>query len=410
MKKGQMLEILGFLTMVVVIVMSLLLLKFATTSQKIGVMGLAQESHENEFFNAGANTLIVITEPATNKTFVELIGLAGFLERGVLEFGPTDNPITVEVFDELTERLDMIYGEGQWHLEIPHVPRYQVYTILLLDVSLSMEDEIMNIKKNIVRVMRHVEESTDRRVAFKLYFLPTGGQYRDQFSEIEENNPDFKTYLVPKSCSTRSNKNEAWATCMKSLIDDKVDEWGNVSAKVGIILSDEPPNGCEGCGCKHHNDIATEACCPDVASCENNDDPGCATKEDDIQALIDRANADDAMMNIFTLKANPCNLPDKFKSQCSFASKIPYTCSGEQKLIEFMDMLSDGTGAKRYTVDDAKDVSKVIEEIVLSQPIPEESFSLGSPPPGNTIIHSYTITAPTPIPGVYVNAILKQWN
>ncbi len=75
-----------------------------------------------------------------------------------------------------------------------------------------------------------------------------------------------------------------------------------------------------------------------------------------------------------------------------------------------MDMLSGGTGAKRYTVDDAKDVSKVIEEIVLSQSIPEESFSLGSTPPGNTIIHSYTITAPTPIPGVYVNAVLKQWN
>jgi len=80
MKKGQMLEILGFLTLVVVIVLSLLLLKFATISQKVEVMEITQESHENEYFNAGANTLIVVTEPATNKTFVETYG-TGRLSR-----------------------------------------------------------------------------------------------------------------------------------------------------------------------------------------------------------------------------------------------------------------------------------------------------------------------------------------
>ncbi|MEA3343406.1 MAG: hypothetical protein U9Q92_04520 [archaeon] len=411
MKKGQMLEILGFLTLVVVIVMSLLVLKFATISQKVEVMELTQESHENEYFNAGANTLIVITEPATNKTFVELMGLAGFLETSMLEFGPIDNPITVDVFEELAQRLDKIYGKEHWSLNIPHVPRYQIYAILLLDVSPSMEDEIMDIKKNIQKIIDEVEETTDRRVAFKLYFLPGGEYYRNQFKDIERNNPNFRAYVF-NSCSLGVNKNEAWAKGMKCLIEDKVDEWGNITAKVGIILSDEPPAGCEQCGCDHYQGIVTEACCPTVAACEVYDVATCDKKQSDIQNLADKANEEDIKMNIFTLKSNPCELPSRFRDQCTVGTQeIPYTCSGEKKLIELMTDLSNRTKAKMFTIDHPNDVSKAIREIVLTQDIPpDEFFKLGSTPPGNTIIHSYTITAPTPIPGVYVNAILKQWN
>ncbi|MCK5698309.1 MAG: hypothetical protein KAH93_00525 [Candidatus Aenigmarchaeota archaeon] len=407
MKKGQTIEILGFLVLVVVAIISMLALRLVTSDQKAEVMHIAQESHEEKYFNAGANTFIVITEPATNRTFVELIGLAGFFEKGVLEFGPVDDPITVDVFEELTERLDLIYGEGHWHLELPHAPRYQIYVIMVLDVSVSMKEEIEDIRHNIQYIIDEVEETTDRRVAFKLYFLPTGQYYRNMFHEMEKNNPCFRTYMV--DCNVGStNKNEAWARGMKCLIDEKLDDWGKVSAKVGIILSDEPPSGCEGCGCEHYEGIVTEACCPDRPSCTP-PETTCTDKENAIDALIDRANAADAKMNIFTLKANPCNVPDRFRSQCR-AGPIPYTCAGEEKLTEFMTTLSDGTGAGMYTVDNPKDVSKAIRDIVLSQPIPDVSFELGTTPPVDKRIHSYVIPAPTPIPGLYINAILKQWN
>ncbi len=411
MKKGQTIEILGFLALVVIAVTAILALGLVTSEQKTDVRHIIQESHEEEYFKAGANTLNTITEPKTGKTFIELMGLVGFFEKNILEFGETNEPITVDVSKELTTNLNLIYGEGHWHLNIYHEPAYQIYVIMLLDVSISMKEEIDYIKNDIQHIINEIETTTNRRVAYKLYFLPGGEFYRNEFNLIVQKNPNFKTYLVEDlNCAGLPplTKNEAWAKGMKCLIDKESDEWGTVTAKVGIILSDEPPSGCEGCGCKHYQDEPKEACCPNVEVCKQEIDTVCDIKTADINSLIDTANAID--MNIFTLKATPCKLPDKFNSQCHFNPKTPYTCSGEDKLIEFMTQLSDGTGAEMFTVDNPENVPKAIREIVLSQPIPDIPFELGSNVPVNKRIRTYVIPSPTPIPGTYVKTILKQWN
>ncbi len=410
MKKGQTIEILSFLALVVIAVTSILALGLITSGQKTDVRQITQEAHEEEYFKAGANTLNIITEPTTGKTFIELMGLVGFFERETLEFGETDNPITVDVTDELTTRLNLLYGEGHWNMEIHREPAYQIYAIMLLDVSVSMGEEIDNIKNNIQHIMDDVEATTNRRVAYKLYFLPGGQFYRNKFDDIVENNPNFKTYIVDSIVCTEvvgSTKNEAWAKGMKCLIEEESGNWGTVTAKVGMILSDEPPSGCENCGCEQYQGDSYEACCPSVNDCKYENPGACATKTADINSLITAANA--INMNIFTLKATPCSVPDQFKDQCSYHWN-PYTCSGEDKLIEFMEQLSDGTGASMFTVDDPESVSKAIKEIVLSQPIPDIPFELGSSVPTDKRIRTYTIPSPTPIPGVYIRTILKQWN
>ncbi len=410
MKKGQTIEILGFLALVVIAIVSILALGLVTSGQKADVRQITHEYSEEKYFKAGANTLNTITEPKTGKTFIELMGLVGFFEKDILEFGETNDIVTVDVSEELTTKLNMIYNEGHWHLDIYHEPAYQIYVIMLLDVSPSMKEEIYNIKDNIQHIMDDVKTTTNRRVAYKLYFLPGGEFYRNQFNLIVQNNPNFKTYIVDSAACglVPKTKSEAWAKGMKCLIEDKSEEWGTVTAKVGIILSDEPPSGCEGCGCRHYLDYAYEACCPSEDGCEFEKDSVCDDKTDDINTLITTAN--NINMNIFTLKATPCKLPDNRNCQDTNLPEIPYTCSGKVRLAHFMDMLSTGTNAKMFNVDDSNEVSKAIKEIVLSQPIPDIPFELGSNVPVNKRIRTYVIPAPTPIPGTYVRTILKQWN
>ena len=406
MKKGQTVELLGFLLLVVVVVIVFLTINYLTAGTKIDVMELTQESQDINYFNAGANTFSAITEPKTNKTFVELIGLAGYFEKNILEFGPAGHKIQVNVFDETSKRLDIIYGKGHWHMDIHNAPPYQIYVIILIDASKSMKDEIEDIRDNIGYIITDVKKTTGKRVFYKLYFLQGGESYMAMFDEAVKEFPNLKTYNV-NFCTLTPEKNEAWAEGMKCLIDKKSDEWGGIdTAKVGIILSDEPPSGCEDCGCKHYNDIITEGCCPaDYAtSCYKEVPATCAEKDSDIAALITTANI--LPMNIYTLKADPCGYPTGVT--CNYP--YPYTCAGEQKLIGFMDTLSTGTNAQRFDVDDPESVSKAIKDIVLAHPIPDVPSQLGTAPPEGKVIHSYVIPAPTPIPGAYVKIVLKQWN
>lgn len=410
MKKGQTIEILSFISLIVVIIISILTLTFLTTEEKAEVMETTQESQEIEHFNSGVNTLMFITESASKKTFVELIGLMGFFENETLDIGPTDSPTTLNVSEELTERLDLIYGKGNWYLEIPLAQKYQIYVILLLDTSSSMKEEIKEISNKITSIIEEVKETTDKRVAYELYFLPGTheSEYRNWFNPVTTQYPNFETYAFT-SCTLGSNANEAWAKAMKCLIDDKAAEWGEFTAKVGIILSDEPPSGCEDCGCTYYGGDKKEACCPDIQSCENNDIPGCETKQNDIQSLIDRANKDDVKMNIFTMKADPCTVPSALMSQCN-AGPYPFTCAGDDELEGFMTDLSEGTNAKMFKTKTPKEVTDALREIVLSRPISKTPFKLGSTQPADKRIHSSIIPIPTPMPDIYINVTLTQWN
>lgn len=408
MKKGQTVELLGFLLLVVVVVIVFLTINYLTAGKKLDVMELTQESQDISYFNSGANTFSALIEPAANKTFIELIGLAGFFEKSVLEFGPADNKIQVNVFNEATKRLDLIYGKGHWHMDIHPAPPYEMYVIILLDVSQSMDEEITNIQEKIGTIITDVKKTTGKRVFYKLYFLPGGDWYKAKFNDAVKKYPNLKTYSVT-DCTLNGEKNEAWAQGMDCLIEKKAPEWGTVTAKVGIILSDEPPGGCEKCGCWHYGGYVYEGCCPNDYLTTCSDVSDCGTRDADISALITRANSlMPTAMNIYTLKANPCNvLPAG--PQCNYAH-IPYVCAGEQKLIDYMTTLSTGTGAKMYNVDNHEDVSKAIQDIVLAQPIPDVPFEFGTTPPEGKVIHSYVIPAPTPVPGAYVKVVLKQWN
>ncbi|MFH1432972.1 MAG: hypothetical protein ABIG84_07195 [archaeon] len=409
MKKGQTIEILGFLALVVVVIISTLGLKLVTVDQKSDVLELAQESQEIESFNSGAKTIMVITEPNTKKTFVELMGLVGFFERDIVDVGPTDHPTTINVSEELTQKLDLIYGKGHWQMEIPYTPRYEIYVILLLDTSLSMEDEIKKIKENIVEIMDEVDKSTNLRIAYKFYFLPTTSEYyKDLFNIIVRNNPNFKTYTA--NCVTGGAKNEEWARGMNCIINENYESWSKVSAKVGIILSDEPTGGCEDCGCKRAN--VMENCCsnpPDACQDDANFGPPmsgeCTTKMNDISTLSTTANKPEINMNIFTLQANACDRGP----YCSVGS-VPYTCAGREELTYFMDEISTRTNAQRYDIENINNIPDAIKNIVLSQPIPKKSLLLGTTPPIGKRVRSHLIPTPTPIPGHYVNVVLKQWS
>lgn len=410
MRKGQTVELLSFLLLVVVVVIVFLTINYLTAGKKVNVMELTQESQDISYFNAGATTFSAITEPATNKTFIELIGLAGFFENSTLEFGPAGNKIQVNVFDEATKRLDIIYGKGHWHMDVHHAPPYQMYVIILIDVSKSMDEEIKEINGTIGYIINDVKKTTGKRVLYKLYFLPgDNGYYKSLFNDAVKEFQNLRTYNV-NFCNLDPEQNEAWAQGMDCLIEKRAPEWGNVTAKVGIILSDEPPGGCEGCACKHYNDVVTEGCCTtDLSPCSIIP-ATCPTKDSDITALISRANnLLPTAMNIYTLKANPCVVFPSGTPQCHH-DRIPYVCAGNNKLIEFMTTLSTGTNATMYNVDDYQDVSKAIKDIVVAQSIPDIPSELGTTPPEGKVIHSFVIPAPTPVPGAYVKVILKQWN
>lgn len=411
MKKGQTVELLSFLLLVVVVVIVFLTINYLTAGKKVDVMELTQESQDISYFNAGATTFSAITEPATNKTFVELMGLAGFFEKSVLEFGPTDSPTQVNVFDEATKRLDLIYGKGHWHMDVHHAPPYEMYVIILIDVSKSMEQEIKNINGSIGHIITTVKKNTGKRVFYKLYFLPGNNAYMSMFNDAVKEFPNLKTYIVDQvECSiTGDSKNEEWAKGMKCLIDKKSGEWGDVTAKVGIILSDEPPGGCEGCDCR---EAMVEACCANIPACEDHNPAKCAVKDNDITALKNTANGlTPTPMNIYTLKADPCTKPSGVPCMLSDDGQtyIPYTCAGNPKLIEYMTRISTYTGGQMYEVD-YQDVSKAIEEIVVAHSIPDIPSELGTTPPEGKVIHSFVIPAPTPVPGAYVKVVLKQWN
>ncbi|MFH1433080.1 MAG: hypothetical protein ABIG84_07745 [archaeon] len=416
MKKGQTIEILGFLALVVVVIISTLGLKLVTVDQKSDVMQLAQESQELESFNSGVKTTMVMTEPTTSKSFVDLMGQIAFFETDTLQFGTTDHITEVNVTKKLTEYLDLIYGKGHWHMDIPLVPKYQMYVIILLDTSLSMKEEINDLAGNIDKISREVKRTTGRRIAYRIYFLDTSNNYKSMFNPAVQNNQDIKTFILDSTCDYITPypryKNEAWARGMKCLIEDKNSEWSNIAARVGIIITDEPPGGCEDCACKKHNDELYELCCPSVTACKLiPDGPYCTYKEADIDELI--ATAININMNIYAMQADPCEWPFNEiprDHQCSFSPKIIYTCGGEEKLTEFTQKLATGTGGKWFELGNPDEVTERLKEIALSQPIPETPFELGTTIPTSKRIHSYVIPAPTPIPGVYSNVVLKQWN
>ncbi|MEA3343474.1 MAG: hypothetical protein U9Q92_04870, partial [archaeon] len=300
-KKAQTAEILNFLILVVVVTIVIIGLKTVVIDQKVTTSGTAQSSHEEGSFRSGVNAFMVMTEEASGKTFLELLGYVGFLENTTIDLGGKNNPLVVNVTEEVTKRLDAIYGEGHWNLILPIPYRTGVQIFVVVDTSNSMCDDILNLKTEVPDILKELKKA-DKDTTIDLYFIEnradcywknrtTGAMYSAtitcaDFAGID----DFYCHALSEKeseCSYKHGGNdEDWGNGVACISEAGPGEsgWNDFSIRIGMPLSDELTRSSD-CGC-------TEG--------------GCGDRRISLDNGIESAKKNNVM--IFPLKADSCGI------------------------------------------------------------------------------------------------------
>ncbi len=392
--KGQTLEMLGFLALsITIIVVILFMRRYLATGYGESFSRLV-ERQEIEGQRAGTVSILQTTEEKTEKTLLELLGLVAFQTDWSLDFGPSTG--SVDISEEITWRMNEIYGENKWYIKIPYpdvIPRYQI--IMVIDTSGSLCDDFQNIKVNLPLVIETLR-GEGYNVAATIFMLPGGAECCEGGTLSCEGSFSTKKYLhcidmdnsECRSYGISIQNEEDWGRGLAcGILRGPYEGWYDFTAKIGIVLSDELPTG-----------SASTA-----GRTQDNDES--------LGVAIDYATeneAPDITMNVFPFKAKTDD------PVCIQGYPDMITCTdcivNSYHLTDSMNQLADVTGGELYELANAQDAPDKIAEIFTDHQFEVGQYmELGNLPPKGKDINSVTLTIPVPYVGEYANIYIKTW-
>jgi hypothetical protein len=423
--KGQVFEVMGFVILAIAIIAVIILLR-TTAVGGFGktILALA-ERHESEGVRSGANALFSMTEEKSGKTIQELVGIAAYVGNDTVDMGPAVGYINVP--EEITWRLDALYGKGHWYLRAPY-PNIDVgiQIIFVLDTSSSLCDDAVNLIRDLPLVIEKLK-AVGKKVTATVYLLEGGspccGIDPDPHKPFTISCDKFpqSNYLkcstirslnckTPLGGQTEEDYGHGTACAIEA---GPIDGWQKFSAKVVIPLSDELPMGSEcaaaGGGC-----------------CVNN--PGAYVQQHaSLQSGIDAAKK--AGVFIFPIKADPgdgcCPTCSGCDAKCNICMSYGGTehslfttlqCQCSQIVSQFMTEMATATGGKMYDLSAGTAIAQALVD-VIERTSPKRTSALEA---GNK--QGYEIAKATknvravnfPLPvagvGIYTTADIYQWS
>jgi len=433
MMKGQTLEMLGFLILSVAVIGIIIFMRTYLAGSYGKTLSSLTERQETEGMRSGLNTILQTTDPKTGRKMEELIGIGVYTEKSELDFGRDSNgdQLKVNVFKDLEERLDAIYGKGKWHLELPYpdLPFY-AQVVIVVDTSASLCDDVENMKRlpdiinnlnEMIKQKYPIKDKDKDRITATVYMLSGGnagccepdydGQTYLGCSRFEANKRETNVFRCrsinsldcPRSLrpsdSLHWTNEEDWGRGLACIADNGPPEgWNGASTKIGIILSDELSTG---------NENQPEA------------------QEASLESAINYANSID--MFVFPIKADTgiacCPSCSGCRSECNIC--VSYngeqtslfterTCAMDSELISHMEGLMAGVNPPEfrqvYELEDSTEVTTAISDIikdVAEREVP--TVKLGAPIPQDRKVNTVTVTVPIPFIGGYTNLYLYQW-
>ncbi|MBD3155348.1 MAG: hypothetical protein GF368_01695 [Candidatus Aenigmarchaeota archaeon] len=405
--KGQATQMLGFLILSITVIAVILFMRTYLASSYGQGLSRISGRHEIEGFRAGTISILQTTDDTTDRTILELLGIAAYESTGSgdLDFGPGVG--SVNALDEIEWRMNEIYGEGNWYVKIPYpdvIPRYQI--IIIVDTSASLCDDFSDIATRLPDIINGLKND-GYNVAATIFTI-MGGQdccdggsldCTDLFGTSMGGSRLTRSYihcenLERNDCAGSINgpvNNEDWGRGLACAIENEPYEgWYDFTAKIGIILSDELSTG--------SSDIQ------EITS-------------DNIESLnvgIDYAtgsNSHDAEVRVFPLKAKNCEWICAKNEGVEFDLYCNGCCINDANLLIHMEQIADATGGVVYTLDDATQASQSIREIITNHEFAIKPYiEVGTNPPENKNINSEAVPVTVPHIGGYTNIYIETWS
>ncbi|MBS3055355.1 MAG: hypothetical protein J4452_02610 [Candidatus Aenigmarchaeota archaeon] len=424
--KGQIFEVMGFVMLAIAIIAVIILLR--TTS--IGSFGKTiltlAERHEREGVSAGANALFSMTESKSGKSLQELVGIAAYIGNDTIDFGPSIS--YVDVPQEITWRLDALYGKDHWYMRVPY-PKIEaaIQIIFIQDTSSSLCDDVENLRKVLPGLISDLR-AAGKRVTATIYLLEGGspccgiGSNPSQPYVISCDKFPQSQYL---RCSNigglqcedkrRGDPSEDWGHGTACAIEaGPIEGWQKFSVRVVIPISDEVPEGSE-CGL----DTGNPRCCASTPS-------SYVEQHNSLLRGIEVAKKNGVFA--FPIKADPgsgcCPSCSNCDAKCNICviwqgqtyhdfTQLQCQCSG--LVTQYMTEMATATGGQMYDLSKGSDLASALKD-VIEKVTPERTGALEA---GNRAgyeiaqrtknIRAVNFPVPVAVAGVYTTANIYEW-
>jgi len=420
-------QMLGFLVLAITVIVVILFMRtFLASSYGRGLSRIS-ERHQTEGFRAGSISILQTTDDNTDRTVLELLGIAAYQTNKDLDFGDAGQ---VDVLEELEWRMNEIYGEGNWYVKIPYpdiIPRYQM--IIIVDSSGTLCDDFQNIRDNLPIIIEELRDPPyNYNIAATIFMLPGGSKCCGTGSEdvslncgglfeteeylhcinldtevVEDLDREMcEDNINPENGPGNIEQNEDWGRGLACAIDiGPYEGWYDFTAKIGIVLSDELPGGSE--------------------------NQGHSINQESLGIGIRAASG---FLNVFPFKAytgNGCcpscgcdeNCVENQCPECLFCVRAynddhylfnENACNQDNTLDIYMNELAVATGGEVYELIDSERVVETIERILNEHIFDINPYlEIGTNPPTNKNINSEVVPVPVPFVGGYTNIYMYIW-
>ena len=381
-KKAQLSNIIGFAILVIGVTLAIILFRLFIVSGSVQTLGTVSERHESERLKSGVNALMFMSEERSGNTILDLIGIAGGLRNDAVYLGPVIG--TINVSDEITWRMNALFGPGHWYVYVPFPEKLaDIQIIIIADGSGSMGDDMDDISKNVPRIIDDLR-SEGKNAEATIYILGKINKC-NRFKETKFFKCKPWEYISDKvTCVLKGQTDEDWGNglaCAASYGPEG--GWDPGAVRIGIPLSDELPGS---------------SIPPD---CSSLPPEGNSARAQSLRNGI--ASAQEYNVRVFPLRANPCGQ--------STGGENSFYCRCGPMLKKYMQKIATETNGTMYLLKDADAVSEAIEDIVSQIEVPvTKSITVGTSPPYGRRVRAYEVLVPIPESGEYTKAYFYQWS
>jgi len=425
--KGQIFEIFGFLILAIAVIGIIVLIRyFLVGSYSKTIMAMA-ERHVYEEVHAGVNAIFFMTEEKSGRSLMELVGIAAYTGNDTINFGPGVGD--VDVVKELEWRMNGLYGKGHWHITVPYpdiTPDVQI--VMVLDSSASMCYAVKEISEKMPALIENFIAS-GKKVSATLYILPGGADCCNGYKLQCSNQFPEKSYFhcrqiddIETKCVTKLARggnqlgvviqtDEDYGHGIACAIEaGPVEEWSPLTIKLGIVISDELPEGSE---CFMNAGLG---CCPgqDYVEQHSSLEAGIkSAKENKIPIFpiqqIDFTDSSKTQCATICQKCTPgSNCPGGF----SYGDLTSPQCQCTDLVTQYHQEMASSTGGKAFTLDSvsATDIIDKINQIITgAKPVRKPNLEAGSAVPSLKNTRVVEVLIPVSVSGIYTKAYITQW-